>query len=128
MGITVDPSQREALLHQIRVDYSAFGDFESALDSNDYERAYRLGRRFADGFRLVMEGRLGWHPTTAASVELKLSPAEARIILSRMRTDADAMWASLEPERKEAEEEWGAVSGLRDACDSLLNQINSGGK
>lgn len=123
MTIDLSPKDRDALFQRVLLDFSAFDDLQRFVAAGDLEQAYRIGRRLADGFRLLADGGLGWEQRTAATTTLELPPLELRRILTRMHDEALAEWEGKRPEREDTEREWAEVTDARDACASILERI-----
>lgn len=58
--IKLNRQQREALYGELVTDLSGTGDIQINLDSEDYEGAQRLRRRYEEDMRLLDD--LGWEP------------------------------------------------------------------
>lgn len=125
MAVELAPQQRDALFKRILLDFSGFEDLQVSIAAGDLEQAYRLGRRIADGFRLIVDGGLGWEDRTAEPTTISLPPIDLRRIMCRMHDEAVAEWDSKRPDREETEREWGEVTDARDACSAVLAQIAS---
>jgi len=123
MPIDLSPKDRDALFQRVLLDFSAFDDLQRFVGSGDLEQAYKIGRRLADGFRLIADGGLGWEQETAAPTTLDLPQIDLRRIMIRMHDEALAEWEGKRPEREDTEREWAEVTDTRDACASILERI-----
>jgi hypothetical protein len=124
MSIELSPKDRDALYQRVLLDFSAFDDLQMFIEAGDMEEAYKIGRRFADGFRLIADGGLGWEKGAAGPTTLELPPVELRRILTRMHDEALAEWEGKRPEREDIEKEWAEVTDVRDACAAVLEQVS----
>ena len=123
MAVELGARHRDALFQRILVDFSAFDDLQRFIEAGDLEQSYRLGRRIADGFRLLADGGLGWQRRTAEVTTLTLPSPELRRIMTRMRDEASAEWEGKRLDREETEREWAEVTDARDACAAVLEQV-----
>jgi hypothetical protein len=123
LAVQLSPERRDALFKLVLAELSEFEDLRQAVEAGDLEQSYRLGRRMADGLRLIVDGGLGWAHRTAEPVTLVLPPEELRRIMTRMRDTAAAEYESMGPEREEAEGDWRTLTDAQDACTAVLGQI-----
>jgi len=123
VAVQLSPERRDALLKRILIDFTAFEDLREAAEKEDLEQSYKLGRRMADGLRLIMDGGLGWAHHAAEPVTLALPPEELRRIMTRVRDEAAIEYEAIRPDREEAEAEWSQITDARDACTEVLDQI-----
>lgn len=119
----IPAEQRNALLGEILASFSAFVDFEHAIESGDLEQAYKVGRKISDGLILILDGGLGFASQADEPWTPQLPREQLREIASRMKKEADAWWESKRHEREETRREWAAITGLQGACNSILGQI-----
>jgi hypothetical protein len=125
MAVTLQPEQRDALWAQITADFTLLDDLERfALKEGDEEACYRLGRRLSDGLRLILDGGLGWAPKTTEPTVIKMPDPELKGLIGRMRERAIDLYETQIPEAEESEREFAPVKNLRDACESVLGQID----
>jgi hypothetical protein len=123
MAVKLSPQHRDALFNRVLLDIEAFEDLLAAIGQEDLEQSYKLGRRISDGFRLIVDGRLGWKTRTAEPTTITLPVVDLRRIVRGMRDDAVAEWEGRRPDREETEREWAEITHTRDACDSILEQL-----
>jgi hypothetical protein len=126
MAVTLQPDERDALWDQATANLAAAGDLEAALHAGDEEACYRMGRKIADGLRLIVEGGLGWQSRSAAPTVLKLPDLELREIMVRMRDQAVTLQESRRPDAEEAEAELKGIAAVCTAAESVLDQTCSG--
>lgn len=124
MAIQLTAEQRDALFARILLDFSAFDDLQRAVGQGDLEEAYALGRKIGDGFRLIVDGGLGWARKTAEPLSLTLPATELVPLMTRMKWEAEAHYESMRPDREETQREWAEISDARDACTAVLDQID----
>lgn len=84
----INAEQRNALYDSVVTHLSGIEDLYLAIESEDFERADRLGREFSDDLLLILDG-LGWGKT-GTDVELATQPVTLRRVLQRVRTVAEA--------------------------------------
>lgn len=123
MAARLTPQERDALFARVLLDLSEFEDLQRAIASGDLEHAYKLGRRIGDGLRLLLDGGLGFARRTAEPITLRLPHDELRHISSRMKGETEAHYESLRPDREETERDTAEITDVRDACTSVLKQI-----
>lgn len=123
MSIQLSPKHRDALFQRVLLDFSTFEDLQRFIEAGDLEQSYKIGRRLADGFRLLADGGLGWEQRTAEPTTLTLPSLELRRIMTRMHDEALAEWEGKRPEREDTEREWAEVIDARDACSAVLERL-----
>jgi len=123
MTVEIAAEERNALLADVLASFGAFVDFERAIESGDFEQAYRVGRKISDGLILILDGGLGF-----AQIEERwtpqLPPEQLVAIATRRKKEADAWWESKRGEREETERESAEITDLQSACTSILRQID----
>jgi hypothetical protein len=128
MGITITGPERDALFAVIVSNTGDLLDLEQATLEEDWEACHRLGRRVADGLRLIVDGGLEWgDETSAEEVQLSLPPADLRRILSELHSCAVHLQEAVRPEYEEKLAAWKRAQLAVDACTSALDQIGPAG-
>jgi hypothetical protein len=122
MAVTLQPEERDALWAQITANFTLFGDLERAMQEGDEEACYLVGRKIADGLRLIIDGGLGWQERTAALTVLTLPDMELRGILARMQEQAASHYESRRPDAEEAQAELDEIARVRTAAESVFDQ------
>ena len=125
MPATITARQRDALYDQMLDRLSGIGDIELAARSEDFERADRLGREFADELVLICDD-LGWGAGPENDrIELKTSPDVLQRMLGRLRQ------AGLS-EREAQEATWSESRALDErnrlvveACTEVLGELGT---
>jgi hypothetical protein len=126
MPVTLQPEERDALWGQITANFTLFGDLDLAMHEGDEEACYKLGRKIADGLRLIIDGGLGWQQRTAAPTVLTLPDTELRGIMARMKEQAVTHYESRRPDAEESQAEMDEIATVRTAADSVFDQTRSG--
>lgn len=122
MPATLDSTERDALWAQVTANLTAFDDLERALEEGDDETCYRLGRKIADGLRLILDGGLGWQQRSSGFTALTLPDQELRQIMMRMREQAVSHHEARRPEVEAAESELETIALVRAAADKVWEQ------
>jgi hypothetical protein len=122
MSIALSPVQRDAMYELVRDELMDIGALLRAIERNDLESAYRLGRKFSDDLRLIMDG-LGWGERCGVAVELSIPAAELRSILIRLRDRAASLYESERPNEDEMQI-WERTGLARDTCTELIPQLD----
>lgn len=125
MAVTLQPEERDALRAQITANLTVFDDLDRAVKTGDEESAYRLGRKVADGLRLIIDGGLGWKERTVAPTVLTLPDAELRGIMARMEDQAVTLYESRRPEMEAQQADMEEIATVRSAAGSVFTQIRS---
>lgn len=120
MAATISAEHRDALFAHICTALYAFEDLAQAIESNDHELAYTVGRRIGDGLRLILDGGLGFAKRTVDPVTLKMSDEELRPIMSRIRREVDCLYESRRAEFEEGQRERAEITAVQDACATIL--------
>jgi hypothetical protein len=123
MRITITAAHRDALYDQALDRMSGIGDFDLALQSKDYETAYRVGREYRDDLTFLLDD-LGIGDGDGAPVELTAPPEVLRRVLPRLRRQAKDYTASLAPELVEIREITERNRLVTEACEIVLVAID----
>lgn len=128
--IRITAEQRNALYEQVRNHLAALGDVVIALEQDeDFAAAERLGRQFAEDFRLLED--LGWDKAVEqASLTLTMPTADLRRILMRLQAEAEGGAREPEEERRAREEAVRtreAFVAARDTCREILDSLDAQG-
>lgn len=120
---TISGERRDALYQLVRDHLGGLNDVWIAMEQNkDFAAAERLGREFAQDFRLLED--LGWAEDDArGAVELTMPTAELTQVLKRFHEAAEAGLASSRLERVSREEDEKTDRRLllaMDTCEELL--------
>jgi hypothetical protein len=125
----IDSDQRAGLYELVRNHLGSIEDFWVALErTRDFARAERLGREFAEDFRLLED--IGWAPDEPGETFALTLPAEELAALARrLREEAGQVLAGASnhpdsPEDEATDERFAA--GLA-ACEVLLTGCGSSG-
>lgn len=106
-GITIDREERDGLYELVRNHLDSIEDFWVALvRTKNFATAERLGREFAEDFRLLED--IGWSEHEARETYVLTMPApELRKLLCRLRDEAAQVLiehgAEAESRRRDAE-------------------------
>lgn len=122
MTIAIGPQQRDAMYELVRDELMDFEALLRAIERSDHETAYRLGRKFSDDLRLIMDG-LGWGERRGVRVEFSIPAAELRSILLRLRDRASSLYESERPNEEEIQM-WERTGLVRDTCDELVPKLD----
>lgn len=125
MTITISKEERDALYERIVVRLSGIDDVHRVVEQEDWGAAQALGQEFSDLLRFVCSD-LGWGEGPRSSLTLS-TPADvlaraAAIVRDLAKADAD----QFESDRRHAEELEREAAYLRETCERLLEEIESG--
>jgi hypothetical protein len=127
MPITISNEQREALFAVIVVDFKDSADLQRAIEEGDAEASFRIGRRFQESLRLVLEGGIGYGRVEDGVIDLTIPPAELRPMVLHIRDNLILLSETLrreeEADGRDAERE--EVDLAQQACDHVLAQIEA---
>ena len=124
MKPTITAEQRDALYDQILDRLSGIGDIETAIQSERYDAAERIGREYSDDLRLLLDD-LGIGDGRGERVELTAPPEVLRRILPRLRELAVNHSAGLEPELAEVQAVTERNRLVSEACASVLGDLGT---
>jgi hypothetical protein len=122
MAVTLQTKERDALWAQIIANFTLFGDLEQAMGRGEEETCYRLGRKIADGLRLILDGGLGWQERSAMPTVLTLPDTELRGLMARMEEQAVTHLESRRPDAEQAQGEMEEIAEVRKAAESVFDQ------
>jgi hypothetical protein len=123
---TIDRDQRDGLYELVRNHLGAVGDLWIALEeSKDYASAERLGRAFAEDFRLL--GDIGWKPSEyRREFALTMPVTELTPLLGRLREEAETILIGSAAERRAREEDTKTTERFQlgyEACGAVLSDL-----
>lgn len=121
MPVTLQPDERDALWQQISSNFTLLSDLELAMDKGDEESCYKIGRKIADGLRLIIDGGLGWQPRSATPTVLTLPDLELRQIMGRMKEQAVTLYESKRPEAEASQAEMDEIAAVRAAAATVFD-------
>jgi hypothetical protein len=124
MSPTITAEQRDALYDQILDRLSGIGDIETAIQSQKYDAAERIGREYSDDLRLLLDD-LGIGDGQGEPVELTAPPEVLQRILPRLREVAMNHTASLESELAEVQAVAERNRLVSEACASVLGDLDA---
>lgn len=124
MTITISAAQRDALYDQILDRLSGIGDIETAIQSERYDAAERIGREYSDDLRLLLDD-LGIGDGKGEPVELSAPPEVLRRILPRLRELAINHTAGLKPELAEVQAVTERNRLVSEACEVVLAELDT---
>jgi hypothetical protein len=122
---TITSEQREALYEQAVTHLSGIGDVWLAIERADFRRADRLGREFVDDLCLIIDG-LGWpdaEPPASGVFELALPSEDLRRVVSRLREEAQQIYAKTLPRSPDEKEVIDQSRLAVEACGRILAGI-----
>ncbi len=122
MAVTLQTKERDALWAQVIANFTLFGDLELAMSRGEEETCYRLGRKIADGLRLILDGGLGWQERSVMTTILTLPDSELRALMSRMQEQAVTHFESRRPDAEQAQEEMDEIAEVRKAAETVFEQ------
>lgn len=124
MSIRITAAERDALYDQIYVRLSGIDDVWIAAQAEDYARADRLAREFADDLQLLIED-LGWGEGRGEPLEIATPPPVLRRVLARMQDRAENLRALEEKERAEGLARQERTERLLKACRRVLAALDT---
>jgi hypothetical protein len=122
MTLTLSPEQRDALYDQILDRLSGIGDIELAIEKKDFQTAERVGRKYSDELRLLLDD-LGIGEGTGQPIELSSPPDVLRRLLPTLRDGAAKYSEGQEPGWLELMEIRERNRLVVEACDSVLGEL-----
>ena len=124
MTISITAQQRDALYEEIVVRLSGIDAVFLAVKQNDYQRAQRLGREFADDLQLLVDD-LGWGESPHRhDVDLTTPPEVLRRALGRHYESASSRLALECGKAKEAEAEAVECQLVMSTCKEVLKALD----
>lgn len=124
MTIVITGEDRDALYERIVMRLNGIDDVYRAVEHEDWASAQELGQEFSDLLRFVCAD-LGWGERAAESLRLSAPPdvltRAAEVLRNLARSDA----AHFESERRDAEEQENEARYLQEACERLLEELQS---
>jgi hypothetical protein len=128
--IRISRARRNALYRSLQEELKDFHQLLELAGSRDPEKieeCEEIGQRMADVLRLIQDGGIGWgFPSGDHPHELTLPPKELRRIIEAERGSLASLEENLRAERDEFEEPWQRAKKGREACNSILDQLNGG--
>lgn len=127
---TITRDQRDGLYALVRNHLGGLGDvFVEMEQRKDFDAAERLGREFAEDFRLLDD--MGWRPNDGReSVALTMPLGELSDLLQRLQDEAERVLAESPAERRSREEDEETNRRFRlglDACEGVLAELDREG-
>jgi hypothetical protein len=121
--ITINADQRSGLYELVRNHLGGIRDVEIALEhQGDFATAERLGREFAEDFRLLDD--IGWHPGDERQVfALTIPRLDLTKLLNRLHDEAERLLTESPTERRSREEDEATNKQFErglDACEEVL--------
>jgi hypothetical protein len=122
----IDRDQRDGLYELVRNHLGSIGDLWIALEeSSDYASAERLGREFAEDFRLLRD--IGWKPSEyRRDFALTMPATELTALLGRLREEAETILIGSAGERRAREEDTRTTERFQlgyEACGAVLSDL-----
>jgi hypothetical protein len=127
---TISKNQRDGLYALVRNHLGGLGDvFVEMEQRKDFDAAERLGREFAEDFRLLDD--IGWQPNDGReAVALTMPLRELSKLLQRLQDEAERLLAESPAERRSREEDEATNRRFRlglDACEGVLVDLDREG-
>jgi hypothetical protein len=127
---TISKDQRDGLYALVRNHLGGLGDvFVEMEQRKDFDAAERLGREFAEDFRLLED--IGWRPNDGReSVALTMPLGELSGLLQRLQDEAERLLTESPAERRSREEDEETNRRFRlglDACEGVLADLDCEG-
>lgn len=122
MTVTLKAEERDALYEELFIGLSGIDAVWLAAVAENHEEAQRLGRRYCDDLRLLVDD-LGWGEGSGESLELTTPPDVLRRVLTRLREAAQAQRGEAERERAEVQEREEQAQRLLDTCERVLGEV-----
>ncbi len=122
MPVILQPKERDALWAQIAGEFTLFGDLDQAMHRGEAKPSEDLGRKIADGLRLIIDGGLGWKKHVAMPTVLTLPASELIEIFSRIEEQAASRYGDPEVFAEEGEAEIEEIETVRAAATSVFEQ------
>jgi len=120
--VVLQPKERDALWAQIAGEFTLFGDLDQAMHRGEAMPCEDLGRKIADGFRLIIDGGLGWKKHVPTPTVLTLPASELIEIFSRMEEQAISRYGDPEVFAGGGEAEIEEIETVRAAAASVFEQ------
>jgi len=127
---TISKNQRDGLYALMRNHLGGLSDvFVEMEQRKDYDAAERLGREFAEDFRLLDD--IGWRPHDDRElVALTMPFGELSELLQRLQGEAERLLTESPAERRSREEDEETNRRFRlglDACEGVLADLDREG-
>jgi hypothetical protein len=119
VNLSITAEARDALYEHILGDLSGIGDVWLAIGAQNFSAAERLGRRYSDDLRLILDD-LGWGGGTGQSVELTTPPDVLQRVFRRLLNSARCLVVSEQQQQAE-------VRGFRlvaEVCEGFLAELD----
>jgi hypothetical protein len=127
---TISKDQRDGLYALVRNHLGGLSDvFVEMEQRRDFDAAERLGREFAEDFRLLDD--IGWQPNDGReAVALTMPLGELLELLQRLQDEAERLLTESPAERRSREEDEETNRHFRlglDACEGVLADLDREG-
>lgn len=121
--LRITTEQRDALYESILDHLSGIGDLWLAIESDNYDRADRLGREFADDLRFVLDNLGFGDGSSGESIELTTPADVLTRVLRRLEEQAESAEREAERESAAARAEQDRNRLVRETCRQLLSAM-----
>jgi hypothetical protein len=123
MSIVLSAHERDALYDRIILRLNGIDAVYTAIGSENWDAAARLGEEFSDLLRLVCTD-LGWGESGQSETELSTPPDVLRRAASVVQALAEDDLGHYEAERRQAADEAQRVRALKETCERILNALD----